>query len=46
VMLVCPKTGKPTRVGVRFLADGTKERYSKRSGESISVVAPPRGNKS
>ncbi|MFN7733421.1 MAG: 50S ribosomal protein L24, partial [Pirellula sp.] len=27
VMLVCPKTGKPTRVGVRFLADGTKERY-------------------
>jgi large subunit ribosomal protein L24 len=46
VMLVCPKTGKPTRVGVRFLADGTKERYSKRSGESISVVAPPRAKKS
>jgi large subunit ribosomal protein L24 len=41
-MLVCPKTGKATRVGVRFLADGTKERFSKRSGESISVVAPPR----
>ncbi|MFO0012824.1 MAG: 50S ribosomal protein L24 [Planctomycetota bacterium] len=46
VMLVCPKTGKPTRVGVRHLADGTKERYSKRSGESISVVAPARGKKS
>jgi large subunit ribosomal protein L24 len=46
VMLVCPKTGKPTRVGVRFLADGTKERFSKRSGESISVVAPARDNKS
>lgn len=42
VMLVCPKTGKPTRVGVRFLADGTKERYSKKSGEAISVVAPAR----
>jgi large subunit ribosomal protein L24 len=42
VMLVCPKTGKPTRMGVRFLADGTKERYSKKSGETISVVAPPR----
>jgi large subunit ribosomal protein L24 len=41
-MLVCPKTGKPTRVGVRFLADGTKERYSKKSGEAISVVAPAR----
>jgi len=46
VMLVCPKTGKPTRVGVRFQSDGTKERYSKRSGESISVVAPARSNKS
>lgn len=42
VMLICPETGKPTRVGVRFLADGTKERYSKKSGASISVVAPPR----
>ena len=46
VMLVCPKTGKPTRVGVRTRADGSKERYSKRSGESISVVAPARGKKS
>ena len=43
VMLVCPKTGKPTRIGVRILADGSKERYSKKSGETISVVAPPRG---
>jgi large subunit ribosomal protein L24 len=40
--LVCPTTGKPTRMGVRFLADGTKERYSKKSGETISVVAPAR----
>jgi large subunit ribosomal protein L24 len=46
VMLVCPKTGKPTRVGVRVAADGSKERYSKRSGEAISVVAPARSNKS
>jgi large subunit ribosomal protein L24 len=42
VMLVCPTSGKPTRVGVRFLEDGTKERYSKRSGATISVVAPAR----
>jgi large subunit ribosomal protein L24 len=42
VMLVCPTSGKPTRIGVRFLADGTKERYSKRSGSTISVVAPAR----
>lgn len=40
VMLVCPKTGKPTRIGVRILPDGSKERYSKKSGETISVVSP------
>lgn len=45
VMLVCPTSGKPTRVGVRFLADGSKERYSKRSGTTISVVAPARAAK-
>ncbi len=41
VMIVCPTTGKPTRMGVRFLADGSKERYSKKSGTAISVVSPP-----
>ena len=40
VMIVCPTTGKPTRMGVRFLADGSKERYSKKSGKSISIVSP------
>jgi len=40
VMIVCPTTGKPTRMGVRFLDDGSKERYSKRSGAAISVVSP------
>ena len=42
VMLICPKLNVPTRIGVRFLADGTKERYSKKSGVTISIVAPPR----
>ncbi|MEQ1829001.1 MAG: 50S ribosomal protein L24 [Pirellula sp.] len=42
VMLVCPTTGKPTRIGVRFLADGSKERYSKKSGTTIGVVSPAR----
>jgi large subunit ribosomal protein L24 len=42
VMIVCPTTGQPTRMGVRFLADGSKERYSKKSGTTISVVAPAR----
>jgi len=30
-----PKTGKPTRVGFRIEADGTKVRVAKRSGEVI-----------
>jgi large subunit ribosomal protein L24 len=30
-----PKDGKPTRVGFKFLEDGRKVRFSKRSGEQI-----------
>jgi large subunit ribosomal protein L24 len=30
-----PKTGKPTRVGFKVLADGTKVRVAKKSGETI-----------
>ncbi|MGD9671179.1 MAG: 50S ribosomal protein L24 [Hyphomicrobiaceae bacterium] len=30
-----PKDGKPTRVGFKFLEDGKKVRYAKRSGEVI-----------
>ena len=32
-----PKDGKPTRVGVKTLADGTKVRFAKRSGEVIAT---------
>jgi len=32
---VDPKDGKPTRVGVKVLEDGTKVRVAKRSGEVI-----------
>jgi len=42
VMLVCPQTGKRTRVGVRFLADGSKERFAKTSGVSLGMLAPPK----
>ncbi len=34
---VDPKTGEPTRVGYRFLDDGRKVRFAKRSGEIIDV---------
>ncbi len=33
VSLVDPDGGEPTRVGFRFLEDGRKVRYAKRSGE-------------
>jgi large subunit ribosomal protein L24 len=35
VMLVDPRNDRPTRAGVRFLADGRKVRVAKRSGEMI-----------
>jgi large subunit ribosomal protein L24 len=35
VALEDPKTGRPTRVGFRVEADGTKVRVAKRSGEVI-----------
>ena len=34
VMVVDPKTGKPTRVGVKFV-DGKKVRFAKKSGEVL-----------
>src|ERR1700745_440801 len=42
VALICPQTGRPTRVGLRYLPDGSKERYSKRSGASMGKVSKPR----
>ena len=38
VMLVDPQSNKPTRVGVRTLPDGSKERYAKKSGASLGRV--------
>ncbi len=35
VMLICPKCGKPTRVGFTFLEDETKVRKCKKCGEII-----------
>ncbi len=36
VMLICPKSGVPTRIGSEVLADGTRVRFSKRSGEMLT----------
>lgn len=35
LMVVCDKCGKPTRVGKRTLADGTKVRYCKHCNENF-----------
>lgn len=32
-----PKSGKPTKVGFKYLEDGTKIRFAKKSGEIIGV---------
>lgn len=36
VMLVCPSCGKPTRIGHRVEANGTKVRVCKKCGKDIS----------
>ena len=36
VMLVCPNTKKPTRIGKEILSDGSRARVSKRSGEMLN----------
>ncbi len=38
VMLIDPKSGKPTRVKARTDKDGTKERVSVKSGDSIPMA--------
>lgn len=42
VLLICPQTNKPTRVGVRYLPDGSKERYAKASGAGMGALSPAR----
>jgi large subunit ribosomal protein L24 len=36
VMLICPNTSKPTRIGMDKLADGSRARVSKQSGEMLN----------
>ena len=40
VMVVCPQTNKPTRIGYRFLDDGSKERFARISNVSLGQVSP------
>lgn len=36
VMILCPKTSKPSRIGYRVLKDGKKERFAKKTGETLA----------
>jgi large subunit ribosomal protein L24 len=40
VLLVCEKCGAAARLGVRFLPDGSKERYCKKCGAGNGQVSP------
>lgn len=40
VRLVCGKCQQGTRVGARFLDDGSKERFCKKCGASLGQIAP------
>src|SRR5512137_2023290 len=42
VMLVCQACNKPTRTGVRYLDDGSKERYCKKCSAANGQIAPPK----
>jgi len=35
LMLICPKTGKPTRIGSKTLENGNRVRFSKKAKELI-----------
>ncbi|MCH2181022.1 MAG: 50S ribosomal protein L24 [Mariniblastus sp.] len=42
VMALCPKTNQPTRIGYRYLEDGSKERFARSSDTSMGLVSPPK----
>jgi large subunit ribosomal protein L24 len=42
VLLVCEACHKASRLGARFLADGSKERYCKKCGAGNGQVSPPK----
>ena len=40
VMIVDPRSGRPTRVGTRVNEDGTRDRIARRSGDVLSSGKP------
>ena len=44
VMLVCPKCGKPTKVGRKVNEDGSKSRVCKTCGAVLDTISPAKKN--
>lgn len=42
VLLFCQSCSKPTRLGARYNADGSKERFCKKCGASLGSMGPPK----
>ena len=40
LMVVCESCGKPSRMGARYLSDGSKERFCKKCCTSAGQIAP------
>jgi len=40
VQYFCDSCGKAVRLGARFLKDGSKERYCKKCGTGVGLIAP------
>jgi len=45
VLLIDPQDGKPTRTGVRIMPDGSKVRYSKRTGAEMGRLSPAKARR-
>lgn len=42
VMYYCQSCSRPSRLGLRYAADGSKERFCKRCQTAVGVVSPPK----
>ncbi|HEX5103720.1 MAG TPA: 50S ribosomal protein L24 [Pirellulaceae bacterium] len=42
VLLLCNRCNRGVRIGARFQKDGAKERFCKKCGTSLGVLAPPK----
>ncbi|HCS54588.1 50S ribosomal protein L24 [Rubinisphaera sp.] len=42
VMYYCESCSKPSRLGLRYTEEGSKERYCKKCNSSCGTISPPR----